>query len=62
LKRLVREIKRLRQDAARWQHAGRPETAEELRVLVNVLTTTVERIEQQLLLVGRRGVPTIFDP
>jgi len=62
LKRLMCEIKRLRHDAARWQSAGRPETAKELRLLVSVLTATVERIEHELLRRGRRGVPTIFDP
>ena len=62
LKRLVHEIERLRADAASWQRAGKPETAQELRTLVSLLTATVERIEQSLLRARQHGVPTIFDP
>jgi hypothetical protein len=62
LARLAREIERLRQDAKFWQRSGKPETAQELRALLVLLEGTVERIERRLLRVGRRGVPTLFDP
>jgi hypothetical protein len=62
LRRLVLQTKRLRRDAVRWEREGRPETAQELLLLVSLLTNTIERIEQSLLRGGRAGVPTIFDP
>ena len=62
LRRLVLQTKRLRRDAVRWEREGRPETAQELLLLVSLLTNTIERIEQSLLRGGRTGVPTIFDP
>ena len=62
LKRLVLQTKRLRKDAVRWEREGRPETAQELLLLVSLLTSTIERIEKSLLRSGGSGVPTIFDP
>ena len=62
LHRLVLQTKRLRRDAVRWEREGRPETAQELLLLVDYLTGTIERIEQSLVRVGGTGVPTIFDP
>jgi hypothetical protein len=62
LRRLVLETKRLRRDAVRWEREGRPETARELLLLVNLMTGTIERIEQRLLRASGGGVPTLFDP
>lgn len=69
LRRLQQQIERLRHDAAIWQTRGSRETAQELRVLANVLRTTVEalaRVERVLEKVQarptRRDVPTLFDP
>lgn len=62
LERLAREVERLRQDAAFWQRTGNPETARELRALLALLDRTVERIERELCLPRRRGVPSLFDP
>ena len=62
LRRLVRQTKRLRHDAVRWEREGRPETAQELLLLVNLLTGTIERIELRLLRASGCGVPTLFDP
>jgi hypothetical protein len=44
LRRLEREIERLRHDATMWQTAGRRETAQELRALASVLRGVVEVI------------------
>lgn len=61
LRRLMRQTRRLRRDAVRWEREGRPETARELLLLVNLLSATIERIEQTLLWKTGSGVPTIFD-
>jgi hypothetical protein len=44
LRRLERQITRLRHDARIWQTAGRCETAQELRALASVLRSVVEAI------------------
>ena len=44
LRRLERQIERLRHDATMWQTAGRRETAQELRALASVLRSVVEAI------------------
>jgi hypothetical protein len=62
VRRLVRESERLRVDATRWQNAGSPETARELRVLATLLARTIEQIERAILRARGRGIPTLFDP
>jgi Ribonuclease G/E len=44
LRRLERQIERLRHDATIWQTAGKRETAQELRALASALRGVVEAI------------------
>jgi hypothetical protein len=44
LRRLERQIERLRHDATIWQTVGRRETAQELRALASALRSVVETI------------------